>query len=86
MASWFIENPINKDLVKSLTIRISPNCEKEFIIVLKAPNNKVKYNLASFVVIKHAQNLRRTSSQSVNNENFEVEKRLRKNGSELGDI
>ncbi|CDW87069.1 UNKNOWN [Stylonychia lemnae] len=86
LSSWFIENPINKDLVKSLTIRISPNCEKEFIIVLKAPNNKVKYNLASFIVIKQAQNLRRTSSISLQNENFEVEKRLRKNGSDLSDI
>ena len=54
LESWFIENPISKDLVKSLTIRISPNAEKEFIIVLKAPHNRLRYNLASFLIIKHA--------------------------------
>jgi hypothetical protein len=40
LQSWFIENPISKDLVKSITIRMSPNCEKEFIIVMKAPNDR----------------------------------------------
>ena len=54
LESWFIENPISKDLVKTLTIRISPQAEKEFIVVLKAPSNRLKYNLASFLVIKHA--------------------------------
>ena len=40
MKSWYIENPISKDLVKSLTLRISPQCDKEFIIVMKAPIDK----------------------------------------------
>lgn len=34
---WFIENPISKELVKTLTLRMGPSSEKEFIIVLKAP-------------------------------------------------
>lgn len=37
---WFIENPISKELAKSLTLRMGPNSEKEFIIVLKAPANR----------------------------------------------
>ena len=40
MQSWYIENPISKELVKSLTIRLSAKAEKEFIIVLKAPVNQ----------------------------------------------
>ena len=39
MQSWYIENPISKELVKTLTIRLQANAEKEFIIVLKAPVN-----------------------------------------------
>ena len=37
---WFIENPTSKELVKELTIKISPKSDKELIIVLKAPNNR----------------------------------------------
>ena len=39
--SWYIENPISKDLVKTITLRMSPLCEKEFIIVMKAPTDRV---------------------------------------------
>lgn len=46
---WYIENPINKDLVKSMTLRFGPNVEKEFIVVLKAPANVPQAKLASFV-------------------------------------
>lgn len=55
---WYIENPINKELVKHMTLRFGPKVEKEFVIVMKAPNNRVSYNLASFITIKLA-NLRR---------------------------
>ena len=37
---WYIENPISKELIKSITIRMPPQTEKEFIIVLKAPGNR----------------------------------------------
>jgi hypothetical protein len=83
MQSWFIENPISKDLVKSITIRMSPRAEKEFIIVMKAPSNRIKSNMASFLHLKSASHTRRMSSQ---NEGFEVEKRLKKRGSDLSDI
>jgi hypothetical protein len=55
---WYIENPINKELVKSMTLRFGPKVEKEFIIVMKSPPNKKSFNIASFVTIKLA-NLRR---------------------------
>jgi hypothetical protein len=73
MKSWYIENPISKDLVKSMTFRISPACEKEFIIVMKAPIDRVQYNMASFLtlsLVEHDYHLARL-----------VEKRL-KHGSE----
>lgn len=57
--SWFIENPINKELVKHMTLRFGPKVEKEFIIVLKAPTNRIECSLTSFVTIKMA-NIRRT--------------------------
>ena len=52
LKSWFIENPITKDLVKSITIKMSPKCEKEFIIVMKAPNDRQQYSLASFLTLR----------------------------------
>ena len=55
---WYIENPINKELVKHMTLRFGPKVEKEFIIVLKAPQNRLCYNLASFINIKMV-NIRR---------------------------
>lgn len=60
---WFIENPINKDLVKHITLRFGPKAEKEFIIVIRAPNNKMTYNIASFINIKLMNLRRQTPSQ-----------------------
>jgi CO dehydrogenase nickel-insertion accessory protein CooC1 len=54
MKSWFIENPITKDLVKNLKIRMGAQTDKEFIIVMKAPTDRVSYNLASFLNIRLA--------------------------------
>ena len=75
MQSWFIENPISKDLAKKLTVRLSPNAEKEFIIVMKAPSNRVKYNMASYLYIKSAAHSRRQNSTG---DHFELEKHLKK--------
>lgn len=68
---WYIENPINKELVKTMTLRFGPKVEKEFIIVLKAPSNKFQMKLASFINIKMAQ-LRRTSIVSEEEKRLEV--------------
>lgn len=81
MKSWFIENPVSKDLVKSLTLRMSPYCEKEFIIVMKAPNDRIQFSLASFISIRLANARRFSSSLAL------IEKRLlEKGGEDLDDI
>jgi uncharacterized DUF497 family protein len=77
MKCWFIENPVTKDLVKSLVIRMSPGCEKEFIIVMKAPNDRPQYNMASFLTLRLTNDTRKRKSH--------LEKRL-KSAEELEDI
>lgn len=52
---------------------------------MKAPSNRVKYNLASFITLKSANNVRRMHS-STNQDGYEIEKRLTKKGSNIGDI
>jgi len=49
---WYLENPINKDLVKTMTLRFGPKVEKDFIIVIKSPNFRNFYNLMSYIKIK----------------------------------
>jgi len=51
MKSWYIENPLSKDLVKSMAFRLAPGCEREFIIVMKAPIDRVQFNLTSFLTL-----------------------------------
>lgn len=54
---------------------------------MKSPSNKLQYDLASFLSIKMASTARRSNSQNAGNEDqVEVEKRLKKRGSELSDI
>lgn len=38
---WFIENPVSKELQKNITLKIGPKTNQEFIIVVKAPKNKL---------------------------------------------
>lgn len=69
---WYIENPINKDLVKHLTLRFNPHAQKEFIIVLKAPTNKISYDIASVINIRFA-NLRRQTSLGTGGKDSDTE-------------
>ena len=69
MKCWFIENPVTKDLVKSIVIRMSPGCEKEFIIVMKAPSDRPVFNLTSFLSLKLADGDRKRKAH--------LEKRLK---------
>jgi len=46
-ACWSIENPNSKQLHKSLTLKMGPNSQQEFIVVLKVPQNKQSMHLAS---------------------------------------
>ena len=34
---WYIENPVSKELTKRITLKLGPNAEQDFIIVLRSP-------------------------------------------------
>jgi hypothetical protein len=40
--SWFIENPISKELTKRITLKLGPKAEQEFIIVVRSPSANLK--------------------------------------------
>lgn len=48
---WFIENPVSKELQKQITLKIGPGMSQEFIIVVKAPKNKLEARIVSFIDI-----------------------------------
>jgi hypothetical protein len=35
--SWFIENPVSKELTKRITLKLGPKSQQELIIVVKSP-------------------------------------------------
>ena len=40
--SWYIENPISRELTKRITLKLGPKAEQEFIIVVRSPTNNVR--------------------------------------------
>lgn len=54
---WFIENPISKELQKQITLKIGPQMSQEFIIVIKAPKNRLQAKIVSFIDIKMGDEL-----------------------------
>lgn len=49
---WFIENPLSKELQKKISVKIGPNQNQEFIVVVKAPKNKLTERIVSFIDIE----------------------------------
>lgn len=49
--SWFIENPISKELTKRITLKLGPKAEQDFIIVVRSPNIKKCQNMLSVINI-----------------------------------
>jgi hypothetical protein len=49
--SWYIENPISKELTKRITLKLGPKAEQDFIIVVRSPNAKRTENLLSIINI-----------------------------------
>ena len=49
---WFIENPVSKELQKTITLKIGPQMSQEFIIVVKAPKNRLQSRIVSFIDIQ----------------------------------
>lgn len=49
--SWYIENPVSKELTKRITLKLGPKAEQDFIIVVRAPNSKNTENMISMINI-----------------------------------
>jgi len=50
--SWYIENPVSKELTKRITLKLGPKAEQDFIIVVRAPDTiKRSENLMSMIRI-----------------------------------
>ena len=45
--SWFIENPVSNELRKSISLKLGPKAEHEFIMVLKTPRTSRSENLVA---------------------------------------
>lgn len=48
---WFIENPATKELQKNINVKLAANASQEFIIVVKAPKNRLRSRIVSFIDI-----------------------------------
>ena len=49
--SWYIENPISKELTKRITLKLGPRAEQDFIIVIKSPQAKKHEDMMSMINI-----------------------------------
>ena len=49
--SWYIENPISKELTKRITLKLGPRAEQDFIIVIKSPHVKKSEDMMSMINI-----------------------------------
>ena len=49
--SWYIENPISKELTKRITLKLGPKADQDFIIVVRSPHVKKCENLMSIINI-----------------------------------
>jgi hypothetical protein len=47
--SWYIENPISKELTKRITLKLGPKAEQDFIIVIKSPQAKKAEDMLSYI-------------------------------------
>jgi hypothetical protein len=47
--SWYIENPVSKELTKRITLKLGPKAEQDFIVVVRAPSSKKSENLISII-------------------------------------
>jgi hypothetical protein len=78
---WFIENPLSKELQKSITLRIGPAMSQEFIVVVKAPKNRISAKIVSFIDIAivddaPAKHLRRDSRGALSLEEVHPDRKM----------
>lgn len=48
---WFIENPVSRELTKRITLKLGPNAQQKFIVVIRGPVQKPMQNMLSLVNI-----------------------------------
>ena len=54
---WFIENPSSKELQKKLEVTLPAQSNQEFIVVVKAPKNRLQSRIVSFIDISPTDQL-----------------------------
>lgn len=54
---WYIENPTNKELQKTLVVTLPPQSNQEFIVVVKAPKNRLQSRIVSFIDVTLADQI-----------------------------
>ena len=47
--SWYIENPVSKELTKRITLKLGPKTQQDFVVVLRAPSPKRSENMLAFL-------------------------------------
>lgn len=47
--SWYIENPVSRELTKRITLKLGPKAEQDFIVVVRAPSTRKTENLLSII-------------------------------------
>ena len=47
--SWFIENPVSKELTKRITLKLGPKSQQDFVIVVKSPTPKKTENMLTLI-------------------------------------
>jgi hypothetical protein len=47
--SWYVENPVSRELTKRITLKLGPKAEQDFIVVVRAPASKKSENLVSII-------------------------------------
>lgn len=82
---WFIENPVSKELTKSLKLKLGPQCEMEFIIVVRSPVAQKPESLMSFINIKlsgvdEENNDGEQDEETDGQSNYFVEKQIKSGG------
>ena len=47
--SWFIENPVSKELTKRIALKLGPKSQQDFVIVVKSPTPKKTENMLTLI-------------------------------------
>ena len=79
--SWYIENPISKELTKRITLKLGPKAEQEFIIVVRSPSQNVKKSGSNLLSVINIGILTYADEQFGTKDSFEDFLRINYNNS-----